>query len=152
MCIFIFLLLEEKPKFVAKYRPELVRDITFIKENIQSDTGSQIVDARPRGRFQGHDPEPRPDISSGHMPNSHNMPFMDCLKKNRELKSKEELLNTFKSNGVDVNKDLVASCGSGVSACVVALSAFVCNGKEVPVYDGSWVEWATKEPGSIVKS
>lgn len=143
---------EENPKFIAKYRPELVRDITFIKENMKSDNGSQIVDARPKGRYQGLDPEPRPDISSGHMPKSLNMPFMDCLKNNREMKSKDELLSTFESNGVDISKDLVASCGSGVSACIVALSAFVCNGKEVPVYDGSWVEWATKEPESIIKS
>ena len=112
----------------------------------------QIVDARPSGRFNGTAPEPRADISSGHMPHSYNVPFMDCLKENRELKSQEELLNLFKSNDVDVEKNLVATCGSGVSACIVALSVFASCGKEIPVYDGSWVEWATKEPLNIIKS
>ena len=129
-----------------------MKDINFIKENIKSDNGSQIVDARPSRRFQGHDPEPRPDISSGHMPTSYNVPFMDCLNENRELKSKEELLSTFKANGVNIDKNLVATCGSGVSACIVALAVLCCNGKEIPVYDGSWAEWATKEPSSVIKS
>ena len=146
------MLSEDIPRFTSTYKPELVKDINFIKENMISDSVNQIVDARPSRRFEGVDPEPRPDISSGHMPNAYNVPFMDCLKENRELKSKEELLSTFKANGVDIDGNIVATCGSGVTACIVALSIFTCNGKEIPVYDGSWVEWATKEPSNIVKS
>ena len=111
----------------------------------------QVVDARPSGRFRGTAPEPRPDITSGHIPKSLNVPFIDCLGENRLMKSPEELRKLLKANGVDLSKEMIASCGSGVSACIVALAAKVCNDKEVPVYDGSWVEWATKEPDNIVK-
>lgn len=129
-----------------------MKDINFIKGCVQNTNDSQVIDARPSGRFEGISPEPRADISSGHMPNSHNVPFVDCLGENRELKSQGDLLQLFKSKGVDIDKNMVASCGSGVSACIVALAVFACNGKEIPVYDGSWVEWATKEPSSIIKS
>ena len=119
---------------------------------MQSSTMVQVVDARPSGRFKGINPESRPNISSGHIPNSINVPFTDCMtSESKIMKSIPELDQLFKAKGVDLNSDFVTTCGSGISACILAYAVFLCNGREVPVYDGSWVEWATKARDHIVQ-
>ncbi|XP_014783097.1 3-mercaptopyruvate sulfurtransferase [Octopus bimaculoides] len=130
--------------FIAKYRPELVKNFNDINDNIENKF-SQVVDARPEGRFQGTAPEPRADIKSGHFQGATNIPFTRIL--NSETKTilkKEDLLKTFENVNIDLNKPIIASCGSGVSACCIALAAYLCDYENVSVYDGSWTEWAQR--------
>ena len=149
--IFYPTILGNQSGFIAKFHPEMVKGFERIKEIVEARNAFQIVDARPGGRFHGTSPEPRPEIPSGHMPGSLSVPFMECLNESRELKSADELQSLFMEKGVDLGKDMVASCGSGVSACILALSVYVSSNKDIPVYDGSWTEWATKIPSLIEK-
>eukprot|EP00795_Rhopilema_esculentum_P015713 gene15713-7007_t len=141
----------KKSGFIAEFHPEMVKGFERIKEIVEAKNAYQIVDARPNGRFHGTSPEPRPEIPSGHMPGSLSVPFMECLNESRELKSANEIQSLFKEKGVDLGRDMIASCGSGVSACILALSVYVSSNKEIPVYDGSWTEWATRIPALIEK-
>jgi len=114
----------------------------------------QVVDARPAGRFKGVDPEPRPGLRLGHMPGANNVPFPLVYEggemQGAKLKPKEQLAAVFKEAGVDVSKPLVCSCGSGLTACILALAVYQVNGTLVPIYDGSWCEWGAQEDTSIV--
>lgn len=101
---------------------------------------AQIVDARPAARFRGEAPEPRPGLASGHAPGSLNLPFSEIVKDGR-LVDEDELRRAFDAAGVDVTKPIIASCGSGVSASIVALALEGIGAKAEGVYDGSWAEW-----------
>ncbi|RDV24151.1 sulfurtransferase [Alteromonas aestuariivivens] len=100
----------------------------------------QIADARSAGRFSGREPDPRPGVRSGHIPGARNVPFTSLLD-NQRMRSESQLVDVFEQAGVDINKPVICSCGSGVTACVVAMAAKVCGTSQVSVYDGSWAEW-----------
>jgi thiosulfate/3-mercaptopyruvate sulfurtransferase len=136
-----------KPRsFTPVYRPALVRDIRQVEQALAS--GVQVLDARPRDRFQGSAPEPRPGISSGHMPGALNTPHAELIE-NGALKSKEALAALFRGEGVDIGKPVVTTCGSGVSAAIIALALARLGKWDAPVYDGSWTEWASKIGAAI---
>lgn len=100
-----------------------------------------ILDARANRRFQGLDAEPRAGVRSGHMPNAKNLPYKDVLKHGL-LKSSAELKNIF--NQVNSNNQaMIMTCGSGVTACVLALAAALSDRTNIRVYDGSWSEWGS---------
>jgi thiosulfate/3-mercaptopyruvate sulfurtransferase len=102
-----------------------------------------VLDARSEGRFCGRDPEPRPHLPSGHMPGAFNLPFTRCVDTaSGNLRSAQELKSVLSMLGVPADKPLVASCGSGITACVLAL-ALDQLGLPCRVFDGSWVEWAS---------
>ena len=102
-----------------------------------------ILDARSYKRFIGEAKEPRPGLQSGHIPNSRSLPSSELLTNDGFLKSIKELNKFFSNNNIDTSEDIVATCGSGVSACVISVALY-CLGKEnIPIYDGSWTEWAT---------
>ena len=102
-----------------------------------------ILDARSYKRFIGEAKEPRPGLQSGHIPNSRSLPSSELLTNDGFLKSIEELDKFFSNNDIDISEDIIATCGSGVSACVISVALY-CLGKEnIPIYDGSWTEWAT---------
>jgi len=100
----------------------------------------QVVDARPANRFQGLAPEPRPGLKSGHMPGALNLPYVEIVEGGK-LKSPPALTDTFAAHGVDLKKPIITTCGSGVTAAILALAAEEAGGKVAGLYDGSWAEW-----------
>lgn len=130
--------------FTARMDTTLVRDFDQIKANI-SGGPEQIIDARPAGRFAGRDPEPRPGLKSGHIPESVNLPYTDVLNGDGTLKSPEVLRAAFAAAGVDLDRPMVTTCGSGISAAVLALALYQLGHSRVAVYDGSWSEWGARD-------
>ena len=127
--------------FTPRRNSVLVRDLGDMKR-IMAAGVKQVVDARTAGRFAGTDPEPRKVPRVGHIPGSKCLPYQKLLNANGTLKMPDEIREAFAAAGIDVAKPVVATCGSGVTACVIAL-ALACIGEEqTMVYDGSWVEWA----------
>jgi thiosulfate/3-mercaptopyruvate sulfurtransferase len=132
--------------FTPVFRPALVRDIQQVQAALAS--GVQVLDARARDRFQGTAPEPRPNLPSGHMPGAFNTPHAELIE-NGALKSKDALMALFKGEGVDLDKPVITTCGSGVSAAIIALALARLGKWDAPVYDGSWAEWAST-PGTPI--
>jgi thiosulfate/3-mercaptopyruvate sulfurtransferase len=128
-----------KGDFRARYRPELVRDIEQVRAALEGRT-EQLVDARPAARFAGEAPEPRAGLRSGHMPGARNVPFGELIQEGR-LVAADRIREIFRSAGVNLSGPLVTTCGSGVSAAVLALALARAGRPDVAVYDGSWTEW-----------
>lgn len=132
--------------FKATFNPSLVRSFEQVQTNTQS-RKEQVIDARAAGRFNGTDPEPRPGLRSGHIEGSYNIPFRECtVPPHHTLKPKAELAALFAERGIDVSKPLATTCGSGVTACVLALALYELGAENVPVYDGAWAEWGSRVP------
>ncbi len=112
-------------------------------------TPSQVLDARSAGRFSGTAPEPRPGLSSGHMPGSINTPYTD-LADGQRMKSVAALQEVFGERGVDLYSPITATCGSGVTAAVVLLAAELAGATGLSLYDGSWAEYA-QEPNAVIE-
>ncbi|WP_213805052.1 3-mercaptopyruvate sulfurtransferase [Granulicella sp. dw_53] len=133
--------------FEAKLNQNAVKDFTQIQQEIAEHT--QILDARSAGRFAGTAPEPRPGLSSGHMPGATSLPFTELVEDGR-LKPAEELHRVFVTKGVDMTKPITTSCGSGVTAAVIALGLEITGAEHVSLYDGSWAEYA-QHPEAVIE-
>lgn len=130
-----------KTDFVARFRPELVRLKEEVKTNIAS-KAAQVLDARSAGRFRGTDPEPRAGLRSGHIPGSCNLPYNQLVNPaDQTVLPAAELRAKFQAAGIDPAKPVITSCGSGVTACVLALGLHLVGADNVAIYDGSWSEW-----------
>ena len=129
-------------KYKSFEKKEFVKDKKSIDQNINKKI-FQVIDARSKERFDGKVPEPRKGLRSGKIENSFCIPFNQCLNEDKTFKSKDELQNVFKSCLKNINeKNIVFSCGSGVTACVLALAYSLINDKYLPcIYDGSWAEY-----------
>jgi len=126
--------------FKAKLLPELVKDMKQLKANLNAKE-YEVVDARPGDRFYGRAPEPRPGLRSGHIPGSKSVPWVTVLDpKNSSFLPNAEILNVFKKQNVDLDKPLVTTCGSGVTASVLSLALYL-TGTNSAIYDGSFSEW-----------
>ncbi len=132
-----------------QFRPELVRDMSAVRAVLDSHA-EQVVDARPAARFRGEAPEPRPGLRGGHMPGACNVPFAGLLHPDGTLKSADELRAAFAAGGVDLARPIVTSCGSGVSAALLALALARLGRDDVAVYDGSWTEWGGTSDAPVV--
>lgn len=119
---------------------ELIRDFDDMKA-LLAKPGAQIVDARPAGRFEGKDPEPRPGLRQGHIPGARNVPSQTILNADGTLKSRDELAVIFKAAGINYSGPVVTTCGSGVTASMLSLALAVLGQTNAAVYDGSWAEW-----------
>jgi thiosulfate/3-mercaptopyruvate sulfurtransferase len=130
--------------FTARRNLDLVRDAADIN-SLLKDKSAEIVDARSAGRFDGTVPEPRPGLRSGHIPGAHNLPYGKLLKADGTLKSPREIERLFEDAGVDLAKPVVTSCGSGITAGILALALAQIGHRKTAVYDGSWAEWGADQ-------
>ncbi len=135
--------------YEARFNPNAVRGFEQIEQLILRH--GQILDARSAGRFSGASPEPRPGLSSGHMPGAVSVPFTELVEDGR-LKSVEELRELFSAKGVKIERPITTTCGSGVTAAVIALGLEIIGGQDVSLYDGSWAEYAQHPRAVIEKS
>jgi thiosulfate/3-mercaptopyruvate sulfurtransferase len=130
--------------FTSRRNADLVRDVYDMKALLK-DHSAEIVDARAVERFAGRAPEPRPGLRSGHIPGAHNVPYGKVLKPDGTLKSATELETLFNQAGVDLTRPVVTSCGSGITASVLALALAEIGHRRTAVYDGSWSEWGADQ-------
>ena len=138
---------EPKPaprRFTAKLRPELVRNLAAMRDNLAKPR-EQVVDARSRGRFLATEPEPRAGLRGGHIPGSVNLPYDELYRADGTLVAPDELRRRFQGAGAELDKPVITTCGSGITASVLALGLHVIGHDRVAVYDGSWTEWGGRD-------
>ncbi|MFQ6018449.1 MAG: 3-mercaptopyruvate sulfurtransferase [Kiloniellaceae bacterium] len=127
--------------FTARVNDPLLRDKAQMLANLKS-RRDQVLDARPRGRFEGREAEPRPGLRRGHIPGSLNLPFTELIvPETRTMLAPERLKERFQAAGLDMTRPAVTSCGSGITAPVLALGLHLAGHRDVALYDGSWAEW-----------
>lgn len=134
--------------FTARRNHGAVADLGDVKKALASGR-VQVVDARPADRFRGETPEPRAGLKSGHMPGALNVPFGAVVQDGR-LASPETIKAAFEAGGVDLDKPVITSCGSGVSAAILWLAMDAVGRQPAGLYDGSWAEWGGREDCPVV--
>jgi len=148
---------KQPAKFVTGFRPELLDDFNAMLQHVKN--GTQIVDARPPGRYLGKEPEPRPNLRTGHMPGAKSVPHVKILHKVdpsdtfHSFLPQDKLEQEFKNAGINPNDNarVVTTCGSGVTASVLAVGLHLLGNRNYSVYDGSFAEWGQPKLEEVAK-
>ncbi len=131
--------------FHADFQATRLRGLGDIKRIVRQGGGAELIlDARAAGRFAGTAPEPRPGLASGHMPGAACLPYTELFAPDGTMLPPTALRRRFEAAGADDTRPVVTSCGTGITACVLALGAVLAGLPEPAVYDGSWTEWASR--------
>jgi thiosulfate/3-mercaptopyruvate sulfurtransferase len=131
-------------RFSARLDRAAVRDLAAVQANLSS-RAEQVVDMRSAGRFAGTEPEPRPGLRAGHMPGSLNLPFDELVAADGTLLPAQALRRRIAAAGIDPARPVVATCGSGTSACALIHALHLLGHEHAALYDGSWAEWGGRE-------
>ncbi|MGI9493778.1 MAG: 3-mercaptopyruvate sulfurtransferase [Geminicoccaceae bacterium] len=134
--------------FTARQNNLLLRELDQIRAHVIN-PGEQLIDARSSGRFLAQEAEPRPGQRAGHIPHSLNVPYTDLLAPDGTLLPTSKLQTRFAEAGVDPRQPIATTCGSGVTACTLALALYQLGVPDVAVYDGSWTEWGGRSDTPI---
>ena len=135
--------------YTARRNDARVADLAVVRD-IVAKGGAQIVDARSKGRFAGSEPEPRPGLRGGHVPGSRNLPFQTLLDPRQgTLLSEDELAQRFAGAGIDPGGPVVCTCGSGITAALLAFALKRIGAPNTRVYDGSWAEWGGRDDSPV---
>jgi thiosulfate/3-mercaptopyruvate sulfurtransferase len=126
--------------FTARLDRGAIRDLAAMRDNVVH-RREQVIDARPRGRFIGRDPEPRPGLRAGHLPGSKSLPYTELVAPDGTILPKDELRRRMELAGIDLSQPIVATCGSGTSACALVLTLELLGHRGAALYDGAWSEW-----------
>jgi thiosulfate/3-mercaptopyruvate sulfurtransferase len=140
----------EPTRFKATVSPALVRSLEDVRATLAA-RSAVVIDARAPGRFSSEAPEPRPGLPSGHMPGARNVHFETLVDQHGKLKPPAEVRRIFEEAGVDLSAPAVTSCGSGVTAAVLAFALASLGKQDVALYDGSWTEWASQPDAAIAR-
>lgn len=135
--------------FRARFDASQVASMADVEAALASGS-TQLVDARPAERFTGAAPEPRPNLPSGHMPGSLNLPFARIVEEGR-LRGEADILAAMTAAGVDLDRPVITTCGSGVSAAILSTAMELVGKPPKALYDGSWAEWAS-QPGAKIET
>ncbi|CAI5758723.1 unnamed protein product [Candida verbasci] len=141
-------------EFNKNYSDQVIEyeELIDLVKNNQTDNYT-IIDARSKERFSGEAPEPRPGLSSGHVPNAKNLPFTNVLTGDdlKNFKSSDEIVKEFENAGIDLNKDIIVMCGTGVTAVILKFAIEkIKKDAKIRVYDGSWTEYASRAPKEYI--
>ena len=135
--------------FTARLNNLMVRDLTQVRKNIDS-AKAQLLDARGVARFRGETPEPREGMSAGHIPGSLNLPYTELSDpEDGTVLDAEALSALFDATGINRMRPVITTCGSGITACVLAFGLHLLGHRDVAVYDGSWAEWGSRDDTPI---
>lgn len=140
----------ERPGFAVfspRFAMEAVVDLEAVRDALEA--GDQVVDARGAARFRGETAEPRPGVRSGHMPGALNLPYGSLLNADGTMKRGAALEAAFQDPGIDLDRPVITTCGSGVTAAILTLGLAEL-GRTSRLYDGSWAEWGSPEGGPVV--
>lgn len=135
--------------FETAFRPGMVCSMETVQSEVNAGR-AVVLDARSADRFNGTAPEPRPGLRSGHMPGSISLPF-DLLLENGQMKDPQALDNLFNSLGVDRDRKVITSCGSGVTAAILTLALVQSGRTNHCLFDGSWAEWGKPDGPPVIK-
>ncbi len=130
-------------QFTARLDTSAIRDLSAVRSNLRSGQ-EQLVDTRSAGRFAGTEPEPRRGLRSGHVPGSLNLPFTELVRADGTMLGSEQLRSRVVRAGVDLARPVVATCGSGTSACALVLGLHLLGHVQTALYDGAWAEWGSR--------